>query len=224
MFDKIIRAKNIQIAVEGERIAALAPEILEPAKQEFDLTEFVALPAVVDAHVHFNEPGHEDWEGVASGSRALVAGGGAVFADMPLNSIPVTTTRAALSTKLEHMRQSVADYALWGGLTPQSLPYLEELAEGGVIGFKAFMSHSGLPEFERSDAETLLLGMRCAAKLGLPVAVHAESDGMTKRLAPTATRQDVRAYLESRPIAAELEAIAEALALATETGCKLHIV
>lgn len=224
MFDKIIRAKNIQIAIEGQSIVALEPEILSPARQELEMREYTALPAVIDAHVHFNEPGHEDWESIKSGSRALVAGGGAVFVDMPLNSIPVTTTRAALSAKLERMQQSVADYALWGGLTPDSLPHLEALAEGGVIGFKAFMSHSGLPEFERSDEETLLLGMRQAAKLGLPVAVHAESDSITKRLAAAATRQDIRAYLESRPIEAELEAIQQALQIAAETGCKLHIV
>jgi allantoinase len=153
----------------------------------------------------------------------LLAGGGTVFVDMPLNSVPVTTTKAALSAKLERMRQSHADYALWGGLTPDSLPHLEALAEGGVIGFKAFMSHSGLPEFARANEDTLLLGMRQAAQLGLPVAVHAESDSLTQR-PRAATTTDIRAYLDSRPIEAELEAIAQALAMAQETGCKLHIV
>jgi allantoinase len=224
MFDQIIRAKNIHIAINGEKIAHVSPEILEPAKRELEFREFDALPAVVDAHVHFNEPGHEDWEGIDTGSRALLAGGGAVFVDMPLNSIPVTTTAAALNAKLEAMQQSYADYALWGGLTPDSLPHLEALAVGGVVGFKAFMSHSGLPEFERSDADTLLMGMRQAAKLGLPVAVHAESDSLTLSLTRAARKTDIRAYLDSRPIQAELEAIEQALYIAQETGCKLHIV
>jgi allantoinase len=224
MFDQIIRAKNLHIAVDGEKIAEVAPEILAPAKHELKVLHLEALPAVVDAHVHFNEPGHEDWEGISTGSRGLLAGGGAVFVDMPLNSVPVTTTAAALSAKLERMRQSHADYALWGGLTPESLPHLEALAMGGVVGFKAFMSHSGLPEFERSTTETLFEGMRQAAKLGLPVAVHAESDSLTSRLTLAATQTDIRAYLDSRPIQAELEAIGEAINLAAETGCTLHIV
>jgi allantoinase len=224
MFEQIIRAKNLHIAIEGETIAEVAPEILAPAKREFAFPDFEALPAVVDAHVHFNEPGREDWEGIATGSRGLVAGGGTVFVDMPLNSVPVTTTVAAFHAKLERMRQSHADYALWGGLTPDSLPHLEALAHGGVVGFKAFMSHSGLPEFARANEDTLLEGMRQAAKLGLPVAVHAESDALTQRLSKAATRTDVRAYLDSRPIEAELEAIGQALEMAQQTGCKLHIV
>jgi allantoinase len=224
MFDQIIRAKNLHIAINGQTIAEVAPEILAPAKHELEFPDFEALPGVVDAHVHFNEPGHEDWEGIQRGSKALLAGGGTVFVDMPLNSVPVTTTPAALHTKLERMRQSHADYALWGGLTAESLPHLQALAEGGVVGFKAFMSHSGLPEFARADEDTLLAGMRQAAKLGLPVAVHAESERLTQRLAQAATQTDIRAYLDSRPIEAELEAIQQALDMAAETGCKLHIV
>jgi allantoinase len=224
MFEQIIRAKNLHIAIDGEKIAEVAPEILAPAKRELEFPNFEALPAVVDVHVHFNEPGHEDWEGIATGSRGLVAGGGTVFVDMPLNSVPVTTTVAALNAKCERMHQSSADYALWGGLTPESLPHLEALADGGVVGFKAFMSHSGLPEFARANEDTLLEGMRQAATLGLPVAVHAESDAMTQRLTQAATQTDVRAYLDSRPIQAELEAIQQALEMAQQTGCKLHIV
>jgi allantoinase len=224
MFEQIIRAKNLHIAIENQKIAEVAPEILASAKHELAYPDFEALPAVVDAHVHFNEPGHEDWEGIVTGSKGLVAGGGTVFVDMPLNSVPVTTTVAALNAKLERMQQSSADYALWGGLTPDSLPHLEALAHNGVVGFKAFMSHSGLPEFARASEDTLLEGMRQAAKLGLPVAVHAESERLTQRLTQAASSTDVRAYLDSRPIQAELEAIGQALEMAQQTGCKLHIV
>ena len=228
MFDLIVRAKNIQIAIEAEKIVQLAPEIISPSHAELELQHLYAMPAVVDAHVHFNQPGHTDWEGILSGSRALAVGGGTVFIDMPLNSIPVTTTKAALDLKLEALKNNaITDYAVWGGLTPDSLPHLEALAVGGVVGFKAFMSGSGLPEFERSDQETLLEGMRIAARLGLPVAVHAESEAITSALTKMARengKTGIRDYLDSRPIQAELKAIETAIALSAETGCGLHIV
>ncbi len=228
MFDLIVRAKNMQIGIEAEKIVLIAPEITAPGRVEQNFLEYHAIPAVIDAHVHFNQPGNEAWEGILTGSSALAVGGGTVFVDMPLNSIPVTTNRTALNLKLEALKTlSVTDYAVWGGLTPKSLPHLEELALGGVIGFKAFMSGSGLPEFECSDEETLLEGMRIAAQLGLPVAVHAESETMTSDLTKKARetgKTDIRAYLDSRPIEAELEAIKSAIAIAAETNCALHIV
>jgi allantoinase len=233
MLETLIRAARVQdqvldVGISDGRIVRLEPEILEPAREIIEARGLHAFPAVVDAHVHFNEPGREDWEGIRTGSSALAAGGGAVFVDMPLNSSPVTTTPEAFDAKLERMHaQSITDFALWGGLTPDSLPHLEALAERGVIGFKAFMSNSGLPEFDRSSDETLLEGMRIAAQLNLPVAVHAESEAMTSRLtqaARVAGRTGIRDYLESRPIEAELEAITTALRIAEETRCALHIV
>jgi allantoinase len=228
MFDLIIRAQNIQLGIEAGKIVSLEPEIISPSKAEQNFLELFAVPAVVDAHVHFNQPGHEDWEGIQTGSSALAVGGGTVFIDMPLNSIPVTTTKVALEAKLECLAQkSLTDYAVWGGLTPDSLPHLEALAAGGVIGFKAFMSGSGLAEFERSDEETLFKGMQIAAALGLPVAVHAESERITSALSQAARQQGktgIRDYLDSRPIEAELEAIKNALEIASQTNCALHIV
>jgi allantoinase len=233
MLDTIIRGARIaentvDIGLSGGLIARLEPEILEPALRVIEASGSQAVAAVVDAHVHFNEPGRVDWEGIRTGSSALAAGGGAVFLDMPLNSSPVTTTPAAFDAKLECMKNSsVTDFALWGGLTPESLPHLEALAQRGVIGFKAFMSNSGMPEFGHSSADVLLEGMRAAAKLGLPVAVHAESEKLTSsltRAARAAGRSGIRDYLDSRPIEAELEAINLALRIAEETGCALHIV
>jgi allantoinase len=123
--------------------------------------------------------------------------------------------------------KSFADFALWGGLTPDNVDRLEELADCGVIGFKAFMSGSGIDDFRRADEATLRAGMRVAAARGLIVAVHAESETLTSRLtaeAKAAGRSNWRDYLATRPIAAEIEAITAACGLAEETGCKLHIV
>ena len=119
------------------------------------------------------------------------------------------------------------DFALWGGLTPINLSTMEELADAGAIGFKAFMSRSGTTDFPHSDAKVLRRGMKTAAARGLPVAVHAEDDLMTYTLAEERRSQGKvgwRDYLESRPVEAELRAIRVALELAGETSCDLHIV
>ena len=234
MYDLIIRActlptlETADIAVTDGVIAQIAPEISGTARTEIDARGLHVLPGVVDAHVHFNAPGREDWEGVTSGSSAFAAGGGTTFVDMPLNSSPVTISPAAFDAKLEVMRrESVTDFALWGGLVPGNLEALPELAARGVVGFKAFMCNSGLSEFASVDDATLFEGMRIAAQLGLPVAVHAENDAIPALLAVQAQSRgetDARAYLNSRPIMVELEAIGRALLFAEEVGCALHIV
>ncbi len=186
------------------------------------------VPGIIDAHIHFNEPGREHWEGIASGSRSLATGGGAVFFDMPLNSAPPTLNRQSFARKQACAEaKSVLDFALWGGLTPNNLDTMEEMAEAGAIGFKAFMSRSGTSDFSHSNAGVLKRGMKIAAACGLPVGVHAEDDEMTQALADERRSQGKigwRDYLDSRPVEAELRAIRVALELAGETGCDLHIV
>ena len=220
--------RQLDVAIDEGRIAALAPEISEPASEVIDARGLHIFPGVLDAHVHFNDPGRDSWEGVPSGSSALVAGGGTCFIDMPLNSSPPTLDAESFDKKLRACTgRAFADFALWGGLTPNNLDQLEALAERGVVGFKAFMSASGIDDFLRCDDESLYRGMRTAARLGLPVAVHAENDGMTSALssqARAAGRKSVRDYLDSRPVAAEAEAISRALAFAEDTGCALHVV
>jgi allantoinase len=228
MTDLMIRGEGFDVAVEDGLIVAVGPELEGPAREEIDARGLLLLPGAVDAHVHFNEPGRTDWEGWETGTRALAAGGTTVGIEMPLNAHPPTTTAAAFDAKLAAAQRSAyVDFALWGGLVPGNLEHLEELAARGVVGFKAFMSASGVDDFERADDLTLYEGMQQAAALGLPVAVHAESEAITSGLARRAIeagRTGVRDYLASRPVAAELEAIATALALAEETGCALHVV
>jgi allantoinase len=207
-------------------IAALGPE-LAGGREEVAADGLHVLPGFVDAHVHLNDPGRTHWEGFASGTAAMAAGGTTAFADMPLNAIPATVDGLALQEKLVVAGEARADYALWGGLVPGPLDRLDELAAGGVCGFKAFLSASGVAEFERVDDLVLYEGMRRAAGLGLPVAVHCESEvitaGLTARLR-AAGRVAMRDYLASRPVVAELQAIARALELAGAAGCHLHLV
>ena len=215
------------IAIDGDFIAAVEPELPGGAK-EYDARGLTILPALIDVHVHFNEPGRTDWEGARTGSSALAAGGGAMFIDMPLNSTPCTVNAAAFDAKRTALEaESVADFGLYGGIIPGNGDALPEMADRGAMGFKAFMCDSGLPEFPRSDDETLCAAMRQCAKLRLPVLVHAENDETTRSLAQRLTQaghSDVRAFLASRPVAAETEAIARAGRIARETGYKLHIV
>ena len=216
------------LAIDGEVIAAVGPELPGDGAEELDAAGLVALPGVVDAHVHLNDPGRAHWEGFASGTRALAAGGTTCAIDMPLNSLPPTTDGAAFDAKRDAARGVLhVDIALWGGLVGGDIDRLDELADRGVVGFKAFMSASGVPEFPAADEVVLYEGMTRAARLGLPVAVHAESDALTAVLSARAVREGrttMRDYLDSRPVAAELVAVAQAIALAEATGCALHVV
>lgn len=228
---RVVRATGVEvldIGIEGGKVTALQPEIPAKARQTVDARGLHVFPGVLDAHVHFNDPGRSAWEGVPSGSAALVAGGGALFIDMPLNSSPPTLDAESFDLKLRACSgRSFADFALWGGLTPGNLDHLEALAARGVVGFKAFMSGSGIGDFHRCDDESLYRGMRTAAGLGLPVALHAEDEEMTAALASKAReegRTAVKDFLESRPIQAEAKAIAKAIRMAQETGCSIHIV
>jgi len=216
--------QKADVAIDDGRITAIGPE-LPGGGEEIDARGLLVLPAVIDVHVHFNEPGRTEWEGAATGSRALAAGGGAVFFDMPLNSTPCTVNGREVDAKRAALEAaSITDFGLWGGLVPGSVAEMAEMAAKGVVGFKAFMCDSGLPEFPRADDTTLLDGLREAARLGLPVAVHAESEEMLTRLAQQATARTARAFLESRPVEAEVEAIERALQLAEEAHATLHIV
>lgn len=207
------------VAIEGEQIAAIGTDL--KAREEIDARGLHLFPGVLDAHVHFNEPGRTDWEGWATGSAALKAGGATACIEMPLNAHPPTLDGAAFDAKADAAAaSSVVDFALWGGLTPLNLDRLEELAERGVVGFKAFMCDSGIGDFPAADDDTLHAGMERAAALRLPVAVHAERPARLR--APEGT--DWRAWVASRPIEAELEAIETAIAMARETGCDLHVV
>jgi allantoinase len=219
-FDLFIRGAHPlpEIGIADGRIVAFSGG---SAREEIDATGWLVLPGVVDAHVHFNDPGRADWEGWATGSHAALAGGVTTVCDMPLNSTPPVVTVAAFDAKRAAAEaRSACDFALWGGLVPGHLDDLEPLAARGVIAFKAFMSHSGIDDFPKADLATLRSGMLRAAALNLPVAVHAEFD----RALPLGTGTSVRAYLDSRPIESECEAIGAALDLAGETGCALHVV
>jgi allantoinase len=220
--------RRADVGVADGRIAAVAPELGDAAREQIDAAGLHIFPGVVDAHVHFNDPGRADYEGFETGTRAAAAGGTTTVVDMPLNAQPPTVDAPAFDRKRAAVeRTALVDFALWGGLVPGNVNRLGELAARGVVGFKAFMTATGMPDFAMADDLTLYEGMRAAAALRLPVAVHAESEAITSALAARARREGrtgVRDYLASRPAVAEVEAISRALLLAEEAGCALHVV
>lgn len=236
-YDALIRRGSVvtssgvaeqDVGISGGVVAGIEPEMEGSAAVEIDASGLHVLPGLIDAHVHFNEPGRTHWEGFASGTRALAAGGATTVFDMPLNAFPPTVDGEGFDLKLTAARQSaLVDFALWGGIQPDNRERMEELAGRGVVGFKAFMSASGTEDFKNVDDLELYEAMVEAARLGLPVAVHAESNPFTNRLTRRAlagVRLSARDYSESRPVIVELEAISRAILFAEDTGCTLHIV
>ncbi|HLG59840.1 MAG TPA: allantoinase AllB [Vicinamibacterales bacterium] len=217
-------SRELDVAIADGRITALGPE-LPGGRDEVDARGLIVLPGAIDVHLHFNEPGRTAWEGASTGSRALAAAGGTLFFDMPMNSTPAVVDEHAFDRKRTALeRVSVTDFALWGGLTRDSLAAMPALADRGVVGFKAFMCDSGVPDFPRADDTVLLEGCHQARRLGLPVAVHAESEELLQALSRHIDIRDARDFAASRPVAAEIDAIRRALELAGDTGVRLHIV
>ncbi|HJS72616.1 MAG TPA: allantoinase AllB [Acidimicrobiia bacterium] len=165
---------------------------------EHDFGDLAVLPGLVDTHVHVNEPGRTEWEGFATATRAALAGGTTTIVDMPLNSIPPTTSLDALQAKRRSADgKIVVDIAFWGGIVPGSLDAVPDLVDAGVCGFKVFLTDSGVPEFPPVAIDVL-----SELTLDVPLLVHAEADDVLGIPGPTYPE-----YLASRPAIAEAEAI-----------------
>jgi len=217
------------ILVEGDRIQAVIPPSEIPAgTPREDFVDAAILPGLVDAHVHINEPGRTEWEGFRTATRAAAAGGYTMIVDMPLNSIPSTTTVGALAAKRQSAAgQCLVDWAAWGGVVPGNDKELEPLARAGVRGFKCFLVDPGIEEFALVGEPDLRKALPSLVLTGLPLLVHAELPGpiefATQHLEGENWSQ-YQTYLRSRPDEAELAAIHLMLALCREYGFRLHIV
>ncbi|KAL6762537.1 allantoinase [Haematococcus lacustris] len=170
----------------------------------------VISPGVIDVHVHLNEPGREEWEGIETGTRAAVVGGVTTVVDMPLNSFPVTTTVEQLRAKQELAKvKANANIAYWAGLVPANAAnhtVLQALLDGRARGFKAFMSPSGINDFANVDAPDIAAALPFLKQAGVPLFVHAER----VEAGPDTNEGDPRlyqTYLDSRPPAMEQAAI-----------------
>ncbi|HEU4455904.1 MAG TPA: allantoinase AllB [Longimicrobium sp.] len=193
-----------------------------------DVGDALLMPGLVDTHVHVNDPGRTEWEGFETATRAAAAGGVTTLVDMPLNSVPATTSVAGLRAKLEAARgRCRVDVGFWGGVVPGNAAELRPLWEAGVLGFKCFMAPSGVEEFGHVGEAELREAMPILADLGAPLLVHAESPAPLVRAAAECVDLDGRAHaswLRSRPAEAETEAISLLIDLCREYGTRVHVV
>jgi allantoinase len=191
-----------------------------------DAGELVVMPGLVDTHVHSNEPGRTDWEGFESATRAAAAGGVTTIVDMPLNSIPATTSVAALEAKLAAARGKCwVDIGFWGGAVPGNLADLQLLHQAGVLGFKSFLVDSGVPEFPPLSEAELFAALHVVAALGTVLIVHAELPGPIERAASVALGDSQRywTFLRARPRQAEDAAVEFLVRACRETHARAHI-
>ncbi|MGH3346832.1 MAG: allantoinase AllB [Nocardioides sp.] len=232
-YDAVVRAaravvsgeeRPVTLGIRDGRIATLDAELSPGETPDLVLADDeVLLPGLVDTHVHVNEPGRTEWEGFDSATRAAAAGGVTTIVDMPLNSIPPTTTVAGLRAKQDAARGQVhVDVGFWGGAVPDNLADRGLLHDAGVFGFKCFLLPSGVEEFPPLDAAGLRAALAELAPLDALLIAHAE-DG-TEIAADPPHGRDYASFLGSRPPKAETVAIERVVAAARETGARAHIV
>jgi allantoinase len=226
-----IRPAEIEIA--DDRIVAVHPwhsvhsvhpvHPVHPAHPE----HLLLMPGIVDTHVHVNEPGRTEWEGFATATVAAAAGGITTLVDMPLNSVPATTTVAGLEAKRRAALEGDVggvEIAFWGGVVPGNEKDLEDLANAGVRGFKCFMSPSGVDEFRYVEYGDLRRALRLLAPLGLPLLVHAEWPPALRMISARADPRAYATWLDSRPPDAEVDAVELLITLCEEFGARVHVV
>lgn len=233
MTDLVIRGRQV-VTPDGARAASVhitdgrilrvgAWEDTQPDISMFDAGESVVMPGVVDTHVHINEPGRTDWEGFETGTRAAAAGGVTTILDMPLNSIPATTTVEALEAKRKAaVGKSSVNVEFIGGVVPRNAGELEALRDAGVRAFKCFLSPSGVDEFPAVSESDLRKAFPVLAQLGLPLMVHAEDPACL--LPGRGASRKYGDYLMTRPVAAERSAITLLTQLMARSPTPVHIV
>ena len=235
MVDLIIRGRNVvlpdgvgahSIHVRDGVIEAVRGFDDVAGSEVIDAGDAVVMPGLVDTHVHINSPGRTEWEGFESATRAAAAGGVTTLVDMPLNSIPATTTLAAFKTKIDDAKtRCFVDVAFWGGVVPGNTGELRSMHEAGVVGFKCFLVPSGVDEFQHVGEEHLREAMPELSRLDALLIVHAELPGPMECCgAVGGMASDYRTFLESRPRAAENEAVQLMIRLSREFGTRVHIV
>jgi allantoinase len=232
--DLIVRGRRIvtragirpgAVHVRRGRIAAVTSMNDGRAADTYEAGDLVVMPGLVDTHVHINEPGRTEWEGFDSATRAAAAGGITTVVDMPLNSVPATTSTDGLRAKQQAAAgQCWVDVGFWGGIVPGNAGALPALAEGGALGFKCFLVPSGVDEFPAVSRADLVTAMPFLAARRLPLLAHAESPGLIKDLAGPGPLRRYADYLATRPPEAEHEAVALLVDLCRQTSAPIHIV
>lgn len=213
---------------EGKIKEIISEDKIEAVKTDttikvIDVGENVLMPGIIDSHVHVNEPGRTEWEGFESATKAAVAGGVTTIVDMPLNSIPPTTTLENFNTKLSSTKGKLhSDVAFWGGVIPNNQNELLQMVDAGVIGFKCFMGPSGIDEFPHVNYEDIEKALKVLEGTDAVLAFHAEIDQDVdiKNDDP----KSYNTYLKSRPAEMEENAIKMVAELCGSHQTRCHIV
>ncbi|WP_262922956.1 allantoinase AllB [Hymenobacter cellulosilyticus] len=212
------------VLIDNGRIAAVLPFDAQVSCLVVDMRDHAVLPGLIDPHVHINEPGRTEWEGFNTATRAALAGGLTTLVDMPLNSAPVTTSVANFERKLAATQgQLHTNVGFWGGIVPGNAAEVEGLIERGVLGFKAFLTHSGIDDFPNATEADLRQVMPLLARHNLPLLVHCElttDDAEWKQH----DKRSYQNYLASRPKHWEDNAVDLMIRLCEEFRCPVHIV
>ena len=191
-----------------------------------DVGLHAVLSGFVDVHVHMNEPGREEWEGMWTATRAAAAGGITMLVDMPLNSHPTTTTRRLLQEKMRRANGKIyVDVGFWAGLVPNNAHNASELSgmlDEGALGLKAFLSPSGIGDFEASAATDVYQALPILRRYGRPLLVHAELPDELD-VATGGSPRSHSTWLASRPRRWEQEAVQLLIRAARDTGGHVHV-
>ncbi|KAL9966763.1 hypothetical protein ACROYT_G024882 [Oculina patagonica] len=198
---------------------------LSPRAKVLDAGDLTVMPGVVDSHVHVNEPGRTDWEGFATATQAAASGGITTIVDMPLNSIPPTTTLDGLYTKLNSARNKCwTDVAFWGGVVPGNQAEIKPMVNAGVKGFKCFLIHSGVDEFPSVTESDVRMAMKEMQGTYAVFLFHAEVEIPQEAENNSKDPAKYTTFLQSRPEAMENQAIELVINLCREYRVPCHIV
>lgn len=232
------------VEINEERIVSVVNQEKAPKQTKgahvIDYGNAVIMPGLVDVHVHLNEPGRVEWEGFVTGTKAAAAGGFTTLIDMPLNSLPTTTSKEAFEMKVDAAKGKLfVDVGFWGGLVPENafnITALNELLGAGVLGLKSFMCPSGINDFPMTNASHIKAALEILANYQRPLLVHAEipQSSEDERLhidVDSIERRIYSTYLQTRPPSWEEAAVKELVKVAKETvpngpadGAHIHIV
>lgn len=197
---------------------------LSASAEVLDVGDRLVMPGIVDCHVHVNEPGRTTWEGYWTATRAAAAGGVTTIVDMPLNSIPPTTTLGNFREKMQAATgQCFVDTAFWGGVIPGNQLELRPMIQAGVAGFKCFLIHSGVDEFPHVSDSDLHTALQQLQGTDTVLLFHAERE-VQQPLGEGGDPCEYSTFLNSRPDIMEMEAIRTVTQLCLQYKVRCHIV
>ena len=236
MFDLAIKNGNIvdtdriyqaDVYIKDGKIKAICGENEEfQANETVDVNGKLLFPGGVDTHMHIGEY-EADFEDMSTSTAAAAVGGMTCLLDMPLNLCsPSVLNGYIFEEKKAHLlEKSYTDFCMYGALVPNNIEELRHMKELGAVGFKSFLSGAGT-DFQAPNMAQVREALQTIKKFDGIAAFHCEDfwiikEGTEKLIKNKENTR--RAFLESRPLVAELIAVRDIIELAAETGAKVHI-